>query len=259
MVSRFTLPSEPLGREVSVLVWQPEGRAERPLPVLYMYDGGVVFRSGADGFDLPGYAAAHPGGVPPVLVVGVEPPRDRWQRTAEFAPYTKAFDTHGADFEPLVRGRGETLLRWLLGDLKPWVDARFPTDPADAAVGGMSSGALNAMYGAMRYPGAFRRLLLHGPAFHLWLPELLNTAAGASFADLRYCYMDIGTEDATRMSAKADTMASALRMRDELLARGMNEAGLRFRVIPGGTHSPATWRETFPHALRWIYQEYIVR
>ncbi len=224
--------------------------------MLYFYDGGVVFRSGPSGFDLPGYAAAHPAAVPKLLVVGIEPPEGRWQRTAEFAPYTKTFDTHGADFEPLVRGRGEALLRWVLDDLKPWVEARFPADAGDTAIGGMSSGALNAMYGVMRYPAVFRRLLLHGPAFNLWLPELLETAEQASFADLRSCYMDIGTEDATRMSAKEDTMRSALRMRDELLLRGMVAERLRFRVIPGGTHSPATWRNTFPDALRWIYADH---
>jgi len=257
MVTRHSLPSPQLGREISFQIYQPERGAERPLPVLYFYDGDVVFRAGPAGFDLPAYDAAHPGYLPEVLVVGIEPPKDRWRRTAEFAPYTKAFDTHGADFEPLVHGRGEALLRWVLDDLKPWVDGHYPTDAADTALGGMSSGALNAMYGAMRHGGVFRRLLLHGPAFNLWLPELLKTAEQASFDRLRYCYMDIGTEDATRMSAKADTMRSALRMRDELLARGMDSERLKFHVIPDGTHSPATWRTTFPDALRWIYQDRI--
>lgn len=255
MVTRHSLPSPQLEREVSFQVYRPEHSPARPLPVLYMYDGDVVFREGPAGFDLPGYDAAHPGFLPEALVVGIEPPKDRWRRTAEFAPYTKAFDARGADFEPLVHGRGEALLRWVIDGLKPWVDGSFSTDAADTAIGGMSSGALNALYGVMRYPDVFGRLLLHGPAFNLWLPELLATAEQASFRKLRYCYMDIGTEDATRMSAKEDTMRSALRMRRELLARGLDDSRLKFRVIPGGAHSPATWRETFPDALRWIFRD----
>ena len=254
MLTQYSLPSAQLGREITFYVYQPEGRGEQPLGVLYMYDGGVVFREGPFGFDLPGYETAHPGVLPEALIVGVEPPENRWQRTAEFAPYTKAFDTHGADFEPVVHGRGEELLRWLIEDLKPWMDSNYPTKPEDTALGGMSSGALNALYGVMRYPKVFRRLLLHGPAFNLWLPELLETARQTSFRELRSCYMDIGTEDATRMSAKEDTMRSALRMRDELLARGLDETRLKFHMIPGGKHSPATWRETFPEALRWIFR-----
>ncbi|MBR3561383.1 MAG: hypothetical protein IKN81_07660 [Oscillospiraceae bacterium] len=253
MVTQHRLPSPQLGREVTVRVYRPERAEGRALPVLYFYDGDVLFRHGAAGFDLPGYDAAHPGALPLFLAVGIVPPGDRWQRTAELAPFTKAFDTRGADFEPVVHGRGEALLSWVLDDLKPWVDAQECTVAEDTALGGMSSGALNAMYGAMRHGDVFRRLLLHGPAFNLWLSELLATEG--SFEQLRYCYMDIGTEDATRMSAKEDTMRSALRMRDELLARGMDAAKLNFHVIPGGTHSPATWRATFPDALRWIFQD----
>ncbi len=60
-------------------------------------------------------------------------------------------------------------------------------------------------------------------------PTLYIYDGGADFSRLRYCCMDIGDKDAER---------------------------LRFTVIPGGTHSLATWRQTFPDALRWIFQDY---
>ncbi len=248
------LRSEHLGREVAIWIHVPDAQPGVRYPVLYMYDGGAVFRP--TGFDYENLCRA--GGLPQIILVGIEPPTGRWARTAEFAPYTKAFDTHGADFEPVVHGRGDALLDFVFDELKPWLDRSFPTrpEPEHTALGGMSSGALNAMYAALCRGGAFSRLLLHGPAFNLWLPELLETARDADLSHLRYCYMDIGDEDATRMSAKEETMRSALRMRDELLARGMDETGLRFTVIPGGAHAPSTWRRTFPDALRWIFQDH---
>lgn len=90
MVTRHTLPSPQLERAVTFRIYHPERNAERPLPVLYMYDGDVVFREGSHGFDLPGYDAAHPGFLPEVLVVGIEPPQDRWQRTADASRAARA-------------------------------------------------------------------------------------------------------------------------------------------------------------------------
>jgi len=257
VLSHEFLASDCLGRTVALHIHVPDDVPDDALPVLYMYDGGVVFREENGGFGYESYQRAHAASLPRIVLVGIDPPEGRWARTAEFAPYTKAFDTHGADFEPVVHGRGSALLDFVFRELKPWVDRSFPADPSPehTALGGMSSGALNAMYAAMCRGGDFSRLLLHGPAFNLWLPELLKTAKGTNFSRLRYCYMDIGDEDATRMSTKEQTMKSALRMKDTLLSGGMDEAGLRFRVIPGGRHAPDTWRNTFPDALRWIFQD----
>lgn len=250
MATHETLYSAALGREVSLCVHVPDGGGR--FPVLYLYDGGAAFRP--DGFNFEAIA----GTLPPLILVGVEPPAGRWARTMEFAPYTKAFDTRGADFEPLVRGRGDALLDFVVYELKPWVDRRFPTlpEPEHTALGGMSSGALNTMYALMTRGGVFTRALLHGPAFNLWLPELLETARHADFSRLKYVYMDIGDAEDTRMTDRADALRAALRLRDEVRSRGVDEDRFRFRVIPGGTHSPAVWRNTFPDAVRWIFQDY---
>ena len=258
-MKQYTLTSTNLNRNVSLRIHVPEQRnLSQRFPVLYMYDGDVLFRDGPAGFAFEEYSRAYSDFLPQVILVGIVPPQDRWQRTAEFSPYTKAFETHGADFEPLVHGRGELLLDFVVQELKPWIDQTWPTIPGReaTAIGGMSSGALNATFAAMRRTDVFSRVLLHSPAYHLWLPELLRTAQEAKLDSLLYCYMDIGTEDATRMSAKEQTMQAAIRMRDEMLLRGLEESRLRFFVIPDGKHTPAAWRWTFPDALRWIYQDY---
>ena len=258
MLEQRSMASESLGREIVLRIHTPtQGAPCRRFPVLYMYDGDVVFREGPAGFDFASYYQDYCDYLPQVIIVGIEPPKDRRRRTAEFSPYTKAFETHGADFEPLVVGRGELLLDFVIQELMPWVNETYPTlsDRNHTAIGGMSSGALNATYAILRHGDVFSRALLHSPAYNLWLPELLRTAQGAGLKELLYCYMDIGTEDATRMSAKEQTMRSALRMREELLLRGLDESRFRFFIIPGGKHTPATWRWTFPDALRWIFRD----
>lgn len=265
MFATNSLFSKQLNRMVNLNIHIPEGcDVEHPCPVLYMHDGDRIFEDNSarippESLHYKEYYQAYSKFLPEVIIIGIDPPLGRWERTAELSPYTKAFDPKGADFEPVVHGKGDLLLSWLVEDLKPWVDENYPTIPGQeyTAIGGSSSGALNAMYAEMRYPNVFGRLLMHGPAFNLWMDKLLETAQTASFLQLKYCYMDIGTEDSTRMSKQEDTMASALRMRDELLSRGMDQDHFRFFIIPNGRHTNYTWRWTFPDALRWVFQDLI--
>lgn len=112
------------------------------------------------------------------------------------------------------------------------------------------------MYCVMTYGDIFGRLMMHSPAFHLWIDRLEESLRSADFRSLLSCYMDVGTNDFTRMSTKDEMLSSAYWMREQMLSHGMAADRLRFFVIPNGQHSPATWRWTFPDALRWIFKEY---
>lgn len=263
MFETVTRYSPQLGRSVRLHVFAPDDcRAASPCPVLYLNDGGLYYGGSAgadepDGICYGAYYQAYRPYLPRVLIVGIEPPPERRARTAELSPYTKAFDTRGADFDAVVHGRGGELAEWIVYDLKPFIDKTYATlpDQRHTAVGGFSSGALNAMYCVMAYGGVFGRLMMHSPAFHLWLDRLEESLRSADFRLLRSCYMDVGTNDFTRMTTKEAMLSSAYWMRGQMLSHGMAADRLRFVVIPDGRHSPATWRWTFPDALRWIFQE----
>lgn len=260
MLIKETLEAPELNRSVNLHIHIPNGcDANNPCPVLYFHDGDCVFEEnpsrGIGSLHYNEYYKDYSQFLPKVIIVGIEPPVGRWERTAELSPYTKSFETHGADFEPTVHGKGKQLIKWIVNELKPWIDARYPVlpDQRNTAIGGMSSGALNATYAAMMYPDVFGRLLLHGPAYNLWLDKLLETAENADFSNLHRCYMDIGTNDFTRMSEKEKTMFCALRMKEEMIKKGMTPNNLKFFTIPNGEHSAETWRWTFPDAIRWVF------
>ena len=255
MFEQSSLYSAQLGREVALDVFLPDDcRAGAPCPVLYLHDGGIYYE---DGLHFREYYEAYRRFLPRAIIVGIEPPADRRARTEELSPYTKTFDPHGADFAPLVRGKGEELAAWIIRELKPHIDARYPTLPEreHTAIGGFSSGALNAMYCAMAHGDVFGRLLMQSPAFHLWLDELTETMRSADLRSLRSCYMDIGTNDFTRMTTKEESLSAAREMCAQLLAHGMTPERFRFFVVPDGQHTPASWRWNFPDALRWVFQD----
>ena len=254
MFEQSSLYSAQLGREVALDVFLPDDcRADAPCPVLYLHDGGIYYE---DGLHFRDYYAAYRAYLPRAIIVGIEPPAARRARTEELSPYTKSFDPHGADFDTLVRGKGALLAEWIVRDLKPYIDANYPTlpDREHTAVGGFSSGALNAAYCAMTHGGTFSRLLLQSPAFHLWLDELRQTARTTDLSALLSCYLEVGTNDVTRMTTAPEALAAARELHALLLARGVQPDRLRFFTVPGGAHSPASWRWTFPDALRWTFR-----
>lgn len=263
MFEKKTLYSPQLGRSVNLYIFVPDDCcATSPCPVLYLNDGELYYgksscanESGSICFGE--YYRTYHQYLPRILIVGIEPPLGRRARTAELSPYTKAFDTHGADFDLIVHGRGKELAEWIVCNLKPFVDRTYATlrDQQYTAIGGFSSGALNAMYCVMAYGNIFGRLMMHSPAFNLWTDKLEESLRSANFQSLLSCYMDVGTNDFTRMTTKEEMLSSAYWMRSQMISHGMVAGRLRFFVIPDGQHSPATWRWTFPDALRWIFKD----
>ncbi len=96
---------------------------------------------------------------------------------------------------------------------------------------------------------------MQSPAFHLWLDRLTETMRSADLRSLCSCYMDIGTNDFTRMTTKEESLSAAQEMCAQLLAHGMTPERFRFFVVPDGQHTPASWRRNFPDALRWVFRD----
>jgi predicted alpha/beta superfamily hydrolase len=165
----------------NVDVWLPPSYAshpERRYPVLYMHDGQNLFDpalafTGVD-WDVDGALTrlVAAGEVREAIVVGV------WntpERTLEYAP-AKAMT--GTEVPSGVPGRGpirasdvksDAYLRFLVDELKPFIDAQYRTlaGPGDTVVMGSSMGGLISLYALAEYPGVFGgagALSTHWPA-----------------------------------------------------------------------------------------------
>ena len=254
MFNKITLYSPQLGREVGLHIFRPD--TDGPFPVLYLHEGGLYYNGGYPGRDGQSlnfceYYAEHADTLPGVIIVGIEPPPNRRARTAELTPFTKDFETHGADFDEHIDGRGRLLAEWIVNDLRNYINGSFPTisDREHTAIGGFSSGALNAMYCAMTYPEVFGRLQMQSPAFNLWLDELREMASHRDFSALLSWYISVGTEDSTRMTTAEQALYAARRMYSVMLEHGLQPGRGTFEIVPGGRHEPEHWRKKFPEAL----------
>lgn len=137
-------------------------------PVLYMHDGQNVFNAGSAyggkewGVDEALDTLIPLGKVPPMIVVAIWNAKSR--RTAEFMPqdpYALLPDSVKSLFIDRAKEvpYANDYLRFLVEEVKPYIDSTYHTDPSLEATGvmGSSFGGLISFYAITKYPHVFSR------------------------------------------------------------------------------------------------------
>jgi len=242
--SRFVEPRH-------IEVWLPPGydpAGDTQYPVVYMHDGQNLFDpprslSGADwGIDATLVRLVQADQTQAAIVVGV------WcmeQRVLEYMPQ-KALSSPEAvqRFAQVFGGEpwSDNYLRFLVQEVKPFVDERYRTLPAreSTSVMGSSMGGLASLYALCEYPEVFAGagcVSTHWPAGDGLVLDYLRRALPPP--GTHRFYFDYGTETLDAEYEPYQVQA------DEV----MRAAGYRqghdwiTRKFPGAEHSERSWRE----------------
>lgn len=164
----LSFPSE-FAQSRRIDIWLPDNYDPRSeYAVLYMHDGQNLFNP-AVGFHGMIWAvdqALQPlidkGEVRPTIVVGIWNTSQRYQ---EYLP-TPAFNLLPEEYREMMRDEhsnpglqplSDNYLKFIVEELKPFVDGMFPTltDPANTFIMGSSMGGLISSYALALYPDVF--------------------------------------------------------------------------------------------------------
>ncbi len=245
-------PSRVLGNQRDVVVWLPpgiDGRTRRH-PVVYFQDGQNVFdpltaflgqcwhagRTAA--------ALVREGGIEPPIMVGIY--NTGFGRMDEYAPTRGKFA--GWDKEECrSRGRGRRYARFVAEEVKPFIDARYPTRPerAHTAIAGSSMGGLIALCAALWHPGVFGAAAVMSPS--AWWDDgaPAKFVAGLKRKPPVRLWLDIGTAEPGWEKVRG--------LRDALVARGWREGeDLKYVEAKGAGHNEAAWAERTGPMLEWV-------
>jgi predicted alpha/beta superfamily hydrolase len=252
--------SDELGHARDVLVHLPAGAMSsgRRYPVLYMHDGQNLFDA-ATSFvgewqvdDTLGVLAGE--GLE-LIVVGIPHGGDE-RRYVEYTPYRG----RGAPFP--IGGLGSAYLRWLVGTVKPLVDAAFPTRPERAATGimGSSLGGLISLWAAIEHPATFGLVGSMSTAYPGGQGAIVRRLRRLRVVPDRV-YLDVGGHEGsmapdprTDRRWSAGFLADARRTRDALIDLGL-EAPDRLRYVEDAEaiHRESAWAARLPEALRFLF------
>lgn len=225
----------------------PEGYGddpERRYPVLYMFDGQNVFFDEDASFGTSWNMAHYmqESGTP-LIIAAVSCNTEGDNRLKEYSPFS-----HGTPALGAIQGRGRTTMNWLVREFKPLIDSMARTLPGreDTLIAGSSMGGLMSLYAATAYNDVFSRAACLSPSLWVDPRKVHRMIRHAHIAPDTLIYMDYGGEE---MGNHSQTLGALCATSRDLLLSGVD---LTLRIVPGGTHSEASWAErvpTFMHCL----------
>lgn len=242
-------------REVDI--WLPPGYDDpsRRFPVLYMHDGQNLFDA-ADSDSGKAWRVdevvtrlAAEGRAREAIVVGVWSSARRRQDYMPSAPVRNG--NGGAPGVPSGRLRSDAYVDFLVGELKPSIDAQYRTlaGRGDTFVVGSSMGALVSLYATACHPDVFGgvgALSTHWPAGDGvvidWLADHLPDPS------THRLYFDHGTR-----TLDADYAPYQSRMDAALRRHGYVDGdNWMSRVFAGDRHDEDAWHDRLPGALEFL-------
>jgi sialidase-1 len=251
-------PSKYLTHRRDVLVYLPPGyrevrNATTRYPVLYMHDGQNLFDAATSfarvewRLDETAEKLSAAGRMTPVIIVGI------YNTAARMTEYT-----YGA--EPRPEGRsGEDYVRFLVEELKPFIDETYRTlpDRRHIAIGGSSLGGLISLYAASTRPEVFSMAGVISPAL-FWdnARAIRDVPRHAPYpSDMKF-WVDIGTEESSRR--QGDVVGSAVTRCRDLIAE-FKKAGLveganyQYLEVPGAGHNESYWAQRVDQMLLYFF------
>ena len=211
---------------------------ETRYPVLYMFDGHNVFFDEDATFGKSwGMNEYLQKSKKELIVVGVECNHEGNNRIVEYSPMSFENATLGK-----IRGKGNVYMNWLVNTLKPYIDSNYRTlpDRTNTILAGSSMGGLMALYGVCVYNHVFQRAACLSPSLWVSAGKVLEIIARAHIRRDTCIYMDYGSLEIFNHASNAEALISTSHL---LLTKRVN---LAFRIVPGGTHSEASWQQQIP-------------
>jgi predicted alpha/beta superfamily hydrolase len=221
---RYTLHSDRLGRDFAVTVNTPQATVFLPgqkFPVIYALDSGYGI-AGPQGTLLGGTGA-----MAPAIIVSVGYlPGQAMARNLDL--------THNKfSMGPTTTGGGGAAFEaFLLEDLKPFIEANFPADPARSVLFGHSLGGLFAANVFADKPDAFAGYIIGSASIWADLPTSQRVAAAAARAHGQRIYLTVGEKEdngapdgSTKMADGFKSLAAALKDRPNIALKAQVYAG----------------------------------
>ncbi len=238
-----------LRNERDLVVYLPPSYDQQPwrhFPVLYLHDGQNLF-DGSTSF-IPGMdwhvgqtadRCIQSGEVEPLIIVGIY--NAGKARIREYTP---------TRVPRLGGGRADRYAKFLIQELKPFVDAGYRTlsGPVHTGLGGSSLGGLVSLYLGLKLPNVFGKLAALSPSVW-WNQHVMHRfAAGAQVNPRPRIWLDIGTKEGPRIVQDVE------QFRDVLLGKGWRlEQDLHYERVEGAEHNEAAWARRVAPFLQFLY------
>lgn len=234
-------------RDIVVHLPADYAASDRSYPVLYMHDGQNLFDPATAFGGQPwnvGETAdrlAADGEIEPLIIVGIYNTGET--RIDEYTPAVDRKHARG--------GKGKPYSRFVLEELKPFIDATYRTlpDRENTGIAGSSLGGLITLYIGLHHPDVFSRLGLLSPSVWWNRRMILRLVRSLEHSTAQKVWLDVGTAEG------AEALRNVRDLRELLAKKGWTEGeDLAYVEDPGAGHDERAWGSRFGDALRFLYR-----
>ena len=189
----------------------------------------------------------------PMIIVGLECGHGEGQRLSEYLPYPSHMGWLG-NCQPL----GDATFRWIVNDIKPWVDANFRTwaHREATAIGGSSMGGIMSLYGLVRYNHVFSKGACVSSAIFPVMNALMNDMRECSIHPDTRAWLSWGTVEARcENHIEIDCSSGAWRCNKAAADRFLDRGAMpQLYCQLGGSHCEADWEKQVPLFMDFLWK-----
>ncbi len=220
----------------------PNYSTQQAFPVIYMFDGQNIFDAstsfaGEWRVDEILDSLYYHRGFSCIVVAIYHAESDR---ITEYTPWPNA---------EKVGGDGQKFARFIVKDLKPYIDRHYRTNPdrEHTIIIGSSLGGLMSLYLALEYPDVFGKAGIFSPSLW-WSEKAFEQITKYKKKRFQKLYMLGGEKE-------SEKMIQDLRRAESLLKEsGFGDNELNIKVYSDGNHSEWFWSREFPRAINWLFE-----
>lgn len=235
--------------------------------VLYMHDGTMLFDASITwnhqewGVDEAMDSLIALGYIRPTIVVGIDNRTAMMERVAEYCPddVQQLLPEGKQLYDGLGTPKGNDYLRFLIEEVKPFIDSVYSTYPEreHTWIMGSSCGGLISSYALCKYPNVFAGAACMSTHSTLAVVED-NPDEDAIMAYRTYLQQNIPVNSALLYFDRGDQTSDAYYADSQdainamLTANGWNSAHFEYRFFPGHAHEEKFWRARLDIPLRFL-------
>ena len=250
MIIKQPLYFSPAKEDRTIHIYLPDdyGKTDERYPVMYMFDGhNLFYDSDATYGKSWGMKDFLDSWGKKIIIVGLECSHVGNNRLIEFCPY------HWDSFVGPIDGTGDETMRWMVDELKPYIDANFRTWAHREAtgIGGSSMGGLMSLYAVIRYNGTYSKAACLSSAISFCGKELRQAIDDCPINPDTKVYLSWGTMESRTARGKAIMAACNKSMNDRLYAKGAQP--YMYRQVRG-RHCEADWEKQVPLFMNFLWR-----
>lgn len=251
--------SEVLGSKRRVTVWLPpqyRDGVQEGFPVVYCLDGQNLFDRQRAAFGVEWEAdetaralASGPANLP-LILVGIDNSKDR------FDEYTPVVDKVS---DKPVGGKADEYLRFLVTELKPWIDREYRTlkSAETTAIVGSSLGGVLVMHALWKHPEVFGKGAAMSPSL-FWgqgytIQQYSQPPSDLALRDKQRLWLDIGTREGKSDRGQVQAVEQTEQLAETLKRHHRERIEVRTMIDSEAKHHEAAWARRLPIALEFLF------